>query len=133
MHHAGIAARALPEEQTHEKRATAIGGASVENRIFVLGTNAYTTESGYYGLQGYVIHYDAIIVPQAGVTLPALTSSPIVGRYSGIIVMDGLSYRNGTGWGSALTAAQWTEIYNYQIAFSVRMVRINEYPRAEYG
>lgn len=110
-----------------------VGGATVENRILVLGMDAYRAQAGYYGLEAYGIPYEAVIVPNGGVTLPPLTSSPTTGRYSGILVMDGLAYQNPTGWASAITPDQWAALYDYQVSFNVRMVRINEYPGIAYG
>lgn len=62
-----------------------------------------------------------------------LNDTPTHGRYSGIIIMDALAYSYPTGWNSAVTTDQWNAIFNYQVAFNVRMVRINEYPGANFG
>lgn len=49
-------------------------------------------------------------------------------------MLSELAYDLGaTGWGSAITAAQWQEIYAYQSAFNVRMVRLDVYPGSEFG
>ena len=42
-------------------------------------------------------------------------------------LMDDNAYR------SALTAAQWQQLYDYQTAFGVRMVRIDVFPTADFG
>lgn len=44
-----------------------------------------------------------------------------------------VSYDMPTGWGSALTAAQWQQLYDYQTGFGVRMVRLDVYPGSDFG
>lgn len=112
---------------------TRIGGATVDNHILILAKDEYSAESGFHGLEGYGIPYDRVLVPQGGVQLPALNDTGNHGRYSGIIVMDALSYEYPEGWHSAITDEQWKQIHDYQVHFSVRMVRINEFPGPNFG
>ena len=74
-----------------------------------------------------------ILVPQSGTTLPVLNTSAVHGNYGGFIIVSDVSYDYSTGWASGLTDAQITTIYNYQMVFGVRMVRLNSYPQYNYG
>jgi len=51
------------------------------------------------------------------------------------VVLSEVSYNRGgtTGYQSALSASQWQTIYNYQIQFGVRMVRLDSTPSADTG
>jgi hypothetical protein len=106
---------------------------TVSSKILVLARDAASAYSGYSGLNAYGIPYQIVLVPQEGITLPTLNSSSTVGNYGGIIVLSEVSYGYSTGWGSALTAAQWTQIYNYQTSFGVRLARLDVYPDADFG
>lgn len=46
---------------------------------------------------------------------------------------SGIVYEYSGSYRSALTAAQWQQLYDYQTTFRVRMVRFNEYPGAAFG
>ncbi|EJT52266.1 hypothetical protein A1Q1_05476 [Trichosporon asahii var. asahii CBS 2479] len=123
----------VPSNPATSATVSRIGGATVDNHILILAKDEYSAESGFHGLEGYGIPYDRVIVPQGGVSLPALNDSATHGRYSGIIVMDALSYEYAEGWHSAITDEQWKQIHDYQVHFSVRMVRINEFPGPNFG
>jgi hypothetical protein len=86
------------------------------------------------GLNGYGIPFQNLLVPQAGIALPALNTSG-VGNFAGIVVASAVSYDYGgtTGFQSALTSDQWNTLYAYQIAFGVRMVQYDVYPGPLYG
>lgn len=47
--------------------------------------------------------------------------------------MSARDYKNGDDWKTALSDKQWQQIYNYQEAFGVRLVRLNAWPSADYG
>lgn len=68
-----------------------------------------------------------------GFVLPNLNSTSNKGNYGGIIVVDSASYNYPTGWASAITSDMWYKIYEYQLHFKVRLVRINEYPGPQFG
>ncbi|KAH8883162.1 hypothetical protein GQ53DRAFT_431806 [Thozetella sp. PMI_491] len=104
----------------------------VADTILVLAPTQYAADSATSGLQGYGIPFQSIIVPQGGITLPTLNSSTS-GYYGGIITVSELSYEYPTGWDSAITAAQWQQLYNYQTTFGVRMVRIDAWPQSDFG
>ncbi|KAK4191039.1 hypothetical protein QBC35DRAFT_512775 [Podospora australis] len=106
---------------------------SVSNTVLVFARDTGSANSATSGLQGYGIPYEVVIVPQAGITLPALTSAADQGNYGGIIILSEVSYSYPSGWASAITAAQWTTIYNYQTTFGVRLVRLDVFPSPEYG
>src|SRR5262249_6687170 len=92
--------------------------------------------SGYSatsGLKAYGIPYELVLVPQAGITLPTFSSSNTNGNYGGIIVLGEVGYSYSTGWSSALTAAQWHQLYSYQTSFGVRMVRLDVFATADFG
>jgi hypothetical protein len=94
--------------------------------------------SGYSGTSGfnaYGIPSQLVIVPQAGITLPVLNSTATNGNYGGFVILDEVSYDYGgtIGWASAITTDQWNQLYAYQVAFGVRMVRINVYPTPDFG
>ncbi|KFZ02885.1 hypothetical protein V502_11414 [Pseudogymnoascus sp. VKM F-4520 (FW-2644)] len=109
-------------------------GTSVSSTVLVIARDAVSAYSGYSGLRGYGIPYQVLTVPQAGVALPSLNSSATVGNFGAIVVLGEVSYDYGaTGFQSALTPAQWATLYGYQLAFGVRMVRIDVYPGAGSG
>ncbi|GAB7340916.1 hypothetical protein MBLNU457_7267t1 [Dothideomycetes sp. NU457] len=118
---------------TASASASPVSGASVSNTILIFAVSDSDAYSAYSGLNGYGIPYQVVICPQGGVTLPVLNSSATQGNYGGFIVVSDVSYDYSTGWASALTNDQLTQIYNYQVAFGVRMVRLNSYPQSAYG
>ncbi|KAK3395084.1 hypothetical protein B0H63DRAFT_556175 [Podospora didyma] len=115
----------------HAKLASA--AISVSNTILVLARDAAAATSATSGLQGYGIPYKVAIVPESGITLPSLSASVTQGNYGGIIIMSEVAYPYPAGWGSALTAAQWQTLYDYQTSFGVRMVRLDSFPSTEFG
>jgi hypothetical protein len=82
----------------------------------VIAVDSASSYNGISGLDGHGIPHQLLI---AGAALPALSSSPTSGNFGGIIILDEPT---------AITAAQWTALYNYQIAFGVRMARLNADP-----
>lgn len=110
-----------------------IGGQQVEQTILIFARDNIAALNAYQGLEGYGIPYEVIIVPQEGIELPTLTSSSDRGNYGGFIVMSEVSFDYDGLWRSAITDEQWTDLYNYQISFGVRMVRIDAYPQPMFG
>lgn len=106
---------------------------SVSNTILVFARDSASVTVATLGLQGYGIPYQAVIVPEAGVALPTLNSSATQGNYGGILVLSEVSYQYSTGFLSALTTAQWQQLYDYQTAFGVRMVRLDVFPSTDLG
>ncbi|KAH6685826.1 hypothetical protein F5X68DRAFT_269203 [Plectosphaerella plurivora] len=100
--------------------------SSIDNKILILARDADGVKAAGLGLSAYGIPYEGLIIPKEGTALPVLNSSATVGKYSGIIVMDALAY-------DAVTTDQWTALAVYQVAFKIRMVRINEFPSPAFG
>lgn len=114
--------------------AAGVIAATVDSTVLVLARDTASAYSGFSGLNDRGIPYQVLVVPQAGVTLPALNSSTTHGNYGAIVVLSEVSYSYGTtGYASALTTAQWQALYNYQISFGVRMVRLDVNPGPETG
>lgn len=107
--------------------------SKIDNKILILARDADGVKAAGLGLSGYGIPYEGLIVPKEGTALPALNTSATAGKYSGIIIMDALAYEYPEGWHSAVTTDQWTALAVYQVAFKVRMVRINEFPSPAFG
>jgi hypothetical protein len=111
-----------------------IANAVVANTILVFARDTGSAGSAISGLKGYGIPYEVVIVPATGIMLPTLNSSSSSGNYGGIITVSELSYDLGAaGWGSAITATQWQELYAYQQSFGVRLVRLDVYPGPDFG
>jgi hypothetical protein len=106
---------------------------TVSNTILVFARDSASGYSATSGLNAYGIPYQLVLVPQAGITLPTLNSSPTNGNYGGILVLSEVAYNYNNLWASAITTEQWQQLYSYQTAFGVRMVRLDVYPTAEFG
>ena len=106
---------------------------AVANTVLLFARDSASAVSATSGFQGYGIQYQLVIVPQTGVTLPVLNSSSTSGNYGAIVVLSEVAYSYSTGFASALTAAQWQTLYNYQTSFGVRLVRLDVYPGPEFG
>ncbi|KAJ3029676.1 hypothetical protein HDV00_009464 [Rhizophlyctis rosea] len=87
-------------------------------------------------LLGYDISWDTILIPQAGYngTLPLYDASGNP-QYSSIIIQPGqLQYDYGvSGWLSALTADQWTQLETYESTHRVRRISLDDSPRPEHN
>ena len=103
------------------------------NTILVIATDEYNAETITGGLDGYGIPHQTLLVPKAGATLPKLNETQTHGQFGGIVVVSEVGYQYSDGWYSALKKSQWDELFEYQAAFGVRMVRVNVYPTAEFG
>ncbi|KAG9251734.1 uncharacterized protein F5Z01DRAFT_264410 [Emericellopsis atlantica] len=111
----------------------AVPGATVDSKVLIFARDSYSASTASSGLEGYGIPFETVLVPKEGITLPALSSSSTEGRYGSIIVMGAVSYDYDGSWNSALTTAQWDQIYQYQTDFHVRLVRTDEYPGPGFG
>ncbi|KAK4984019.1 hypothetical protein LTR50_006858 [Elasticomyces elasticus] len=111
----------------------AVPKATVDQTILVFARSSAEAYSAYSGLVGYGIPYQLVVVPQTGITLPQLNSSATHGNYGGFITLSELAYNYNGAWGSALTTDQYNQIYAYQTAFGVRMVRLDVYPQSAFG
>lgn len=107
---------------------------NVDSTVLVIARDTTSAYSAYSGLNDRGIPYSILAVPQAGAALPSLNDSATHGNYGLIVVLSEVSYNYGTkGFSSALTTAQWASLYAYQVAFGVRMVRLDVAPSAETG
>ncbi|KAL5001217.1 hypothetical protein BDV10DRAFT_21307 [Aspergillus recurvatus] len=106
---------------------------ALANNILVIARDATQASVASSGLNGYGIPFTTLLVPQAGVELPALNSST-GGNFGGIVVAGEVSYDYGSdSWRSALTDDQWNQLYAYQLAYGVRMVQYDVFPGPNFG
>ncbi|EDU47646.1 hypothetical protein PtrSN002B_008332 [Pyrenophora tritici-repentis] len=112
-----------------------VGSATVSSTILIIARDTTSATNGAaLGLQGYGIPYEILTVPQAGIAnLPLLNSTVTNGNYGGIITISEVGYNYNDLYYSALTDAQWSQLYAYQTNFGVRMVRLDVYPTADFG
>jgi hypothetical protein len=115
--------------------AAVVAATTVQATVLIFGRDSVSAYSAFSGLNGHGIPYQVVVVPQAGITLPTLNTSTTAGNYGAIVILSEISYDYGgtTGFQSALTAAQWATLYQYQVSFGVRMVRLDVYPSADSG
>lgn len=113
---------------------TAAAANSVDSTILIVARSDSEAAQASFGLDGYGIPWEKALIPQGGTDLPALNASATEGRYGGIVVIGSVSYDMGGGrFASALTDQQWSDMYAYQAAFKVRMVRLGEFPGPAFG
>ncbi|KAJ5110965.1 hypothetical protein N7532_001500 [Penicillium argentinense] len=113
--------------------ASAIAQANIAANILVIARDSASAGVASSGLNAYGIPFTTLLVPKAGVALPALNSSTS-GNFGGIVVASEVSYDYGTsGFQSALTTDQWNQLYAYQLEYGVRMVQYDVYPGPNYG
>jgi hypothetical protein len=114
---------ATPTAAANASVAAANFNGNIDSKILVIVRDAYAGQVASSGLNGYGIPYQILTVPQAGIALPTLNTTA-GGNYGGFIVAGQVSYDMGGGnYQSALTAAQWQQIYDYQTMYGVRMVQ----------
>ena len=107
---------------------------STKATILIIAKDVNSARAAHSGLQGYGIPYRVIVVPEAGATLPRLNNSATVGNFGGIVVHGEVSYDYGkNNYKSALTDQQWDELFAYQKAFRIRMVRLDVFPGPKFG
>jgi hypothetical protein len=116
------------------KAAVAATAETVASTVLVIARDSVSAYSVWSGLNDLGIPYQVLVVPSAGVTLPQLNSSATTGNFGLIVVLSEVSYSYpNTGYQSALTSDQWQQLYNYQLSFRVRLVRLDSYPSASFG
>lgn len=113
----------------------AVAATTIQATVLILARDSATAYSASSGLNGYGIPFQVVVVPKEGIALPTLNSTETTGGYGAIVVISEVSYDYGgtTGFQSALTSAQWAVIYQYQVSFGVRIVRLDVYPSPESG
>jgi hypothetical protein len=117
--------------------STFVIATSTKSTLLVIARDAVEAEWAHYGLQGYSIQYRVLTVPQSGVTLPQLNSSATQGNFGGFVIVADVPYQYQSPTGdvlrSGLTDPQWEQMFAYQRAFKVRMVRLAVYPGPNFG
>ncbi|KAF2753661.1 hypothetical protein EJ05DRAFT_514619 [Pseudovirgaria hyperparasitica] len=99
-----------------------VNAISVKSNILVIAQNDNTLSTADAVLKGYGIPYTNELIATSTDSLPSLNDSATSGNYGGFIVH-----------GTALSTGQLQQIYSYQAAFGVRMVRWDVVPTAEFG
>lgn len=102
-------------------------------KLLVLSADG--TEPSFDAMKNLLNHigvpYEAVVLRSQG--LPALAANG-KGNYQGIVLSTGsLSYFDGTGWASALTAANWAAIDTYMRDYGVRLASFYTFPEARFG
>lgn len=106
---------------------------TVTSTALIIAANDADVAKASLGLDAYGIPWTKALIPQAGGSLPVLNSSATNGNYGSIVVLDSVAYDYNGTYRSALTTDQWNQLYSYQSAFHVRMVRLEEFPGPEFG
>ncbi|KAF2008396.1 putative extracellular serine-rich protein [Aaosphaeria arxii CBS 175.79] len=111
----------------------ASAAVTVNSTILVIAREANATISGTAILQGYGIPYQTVDVSLPGGGFPQLNSTPNAGNFGGIVIVSAREYKGSDDWKAVLKDKQWNELYSYQEAFGVRLVRLNSWPSKEFG
>ncbi|KAF2686123.1 hypothetical protein K458DRAFT_363727 [Lentithecium fluviatile CBS 122367] len=106
---------------------------TVNSALLILSRDPNATASGISVLQGYGVPYRVIDLSLPASGFPQLNSTPDTGNFGGIVAVSARDYKGGDDWNKVLSDKQWQELYKYQEAFGVRMVRLNAWPNAEFG
>ncbi|KAF2278256.1 putative extracellular serine-rich protein [Westerdykella ornata] len=106
---------------------------TVNSTILVLARDGNASSSATSVLEGYGIPYYVVNLSLSPTGLPQLNATPDAGNFGGIVTVSARDYKNGDDWNGALVDRQWQELYRYQEAFGVRMVRLNSFPHADFG
>lgn len=106
---------------------------TVDSTVLVIARDEYDASKATSGLSGYGIPWQKALIPKDGTSLPELNSSLTQGYFGGFIVLGSLAYDYDGIFRSALTQQQWDQLFAYQSAFHVRMVRLEEYPGPGFG
>jgi hypothetical protein len=105
---------------------------SIDMKLLVI--SAEGTEPVFAGITSILnqigVPYDTLIARQTALTPQTLSDGLGAGRYQGILLTTGnLAYEAAPGvYESALTAAQWQTLWQYQADFRVRQVTLYTYP-----
>ncbi len=107
---------------------------SVDMKLLVLSADG--SEPSFAAIKFFLDHigipYNAVVLKTAG-GLPALTDATH-GLYQGIVLATGgLGYSSNGQWLTALSAADWATLDNYQINYGVRLVSYYTWPEARFG
>ena len=106
---------------------------TINSTLLILARDSNATAAGTFVLQGYGIPYQVVDLSSSAVGLPQLNSTPDAGNFGGIVTVSSRDYKSGDDWKTVLSDKQWQDLYRYQEAFGVRLVRLNAWPSADYG
>jgi hypothetical protein len=129
------AGRDAPATTPSPGTSSAIAGASVDARVLVLSADG--SEPDLPAIQSTLEHmgtpHDIVIASASH--LPPLTVTETRGRYQAVLLATGqLAYESAPGeWSSALTAAEWQTLADYERGFGVRHVSWYTYPTPDFG
>jgi len=105
----------------------------LEMKLLVLSADG--TEPSFDAAKNLLNHmavpYEAVILRNQ--PLPVLSANG-QGKYQGIVLSTGsLSYFDGSGWVSALSAADWSAIDTYMRDYNVRLASLYTFPEPRFG
>lgn len=106
---------------------------TVNSTLLVLARDSNATLPGTLVLQGHSIPYQVVDLSLSAAKLPQLNSTPDAGNFGGIVTVSARDYKSGDDWNTILNEQEWRDLYRYQEAFGVRMVRLNAWPSAQFG
>jgi hypothetical protein len=114
--------------------ATRVSAAvTINSTLLILSREPNATPAATLLLQGYSIPYQVVDLSLPGGGFPQLNSTPDTGNFGGIVAVSARDYDGGDDWNTVLNAKQWQQLYSYQEAFGIRLVRLNAWPSADYG
>jgi hypothetical protein len=105
---------------------------SIDMKLLVISADG--SEPVFAGIKSILnqigVPYDVLIAKDTPLTPQTLSDGMGAGRYQGIFLSTGnLGYEASPGvYQSALTAAQWQMLWQYEADFRVRQVTLNTYP-----
>lgn len=105
---------------------------SIDMKLLVISADG--SEPVFAGIKSILnqigVPYDTLIATATPLTAQTLSDGVGAGRYQGILLATGnLGYEASPGvYQSALTAAQWQMLWQYEADFRVRQVTLNTYP-----
>lgn len=112
-------------------------GPAVKLRVLVLAADGNEADlpAITQGLDYVGTPYDVWIAAQKpGMLTAAALATGSVGNYAAVMLTDAaLGYYDGTSWGSALTAAEWTALYAYEAQYKVRHLNWYAWPTPDLG
>ncbi|WP_199534816.1 hypothetical protein [Rhodoferax lacus] len=105
---------------------------SIDMKLLVVSADG--TEPVYAAIQATLnqlgIPYDTLIASQTPLAAQQLSDGLGNGHYQGILLTTGnLAYQVTPGvWDSAFTAAEWSQLWQYEADFRIRQVTLYTYP-----
>ncbi|KAI8801161.1 hypothetical protein BJ742DRAFT_859460 [Cladochytrium replicatum] len=119
------------------------GNTLLRLRALILRTTSGGHEAAEYIFRAYGFPFDTLLIPSDFAVsgtfdliekVPLKTGGSITrGKYSLIVLSDGkLAYDHGGTFKSALSDAQWSFLYAYEVRYGVRQISLNDYPSISY-